>query len=1502
MKIYYQFGLTFSLVVFLFLTVTSQTTFQKTFGSSFSEEAKWVANTSTGYIVAGFTTTANSDRDGYLLNLDFAGNVIWQKRIGRDADDVFNVVYETTGGFLVLGETLSYGAGGKDAWLLKISPAGTILWSKTLGDATTDELGLNMFPVSGDRILVSGVRAPEGTFSYHACFYLLDNTGQTIWSRTYSNDGLPNQILANYVDNGVIYASGGTNGNGGFLRVDLETGDVISGMEYAGNFNESLYYLQPSPDGNLMLCDATWSATNNVQQRQWLNKVTREGQSLWSKVYSRPGGGLRGKIEDAGDGNFLLSSYDGTFSDNGDALLTKIDEDGNIMWSRNYGQPGLDWLWKAQLTPDGGYVSVGVATTMTGDRDVLIVKTDYEGLVAGCCIPSAGIFAENHTHTNDAILFSREDWVSSVPFTTQQVNANLQESAFCGNEPVGIFNDIALCANEAFTFNGVDYYAPDLIIDVLPGLYGCDTTIYYGLLLLSNINLTDTISFCPGETVSLGGQTYSQPDTVSLNFNNPNGCDTIVTYYLVYDTDPANCTSCNGTFLKIVGDEGQNVHGHGVYEAGDGNLYITGTKQDSALLIKMRPSGSIIWSRTFDILPNTVDNIAEIIVDSEGMIVGCGQCGDVQPIEAGFAFRYDPVGNTMLWTRLISTGSPYVMGIMEKSPGGNYILNSNPHEPFNNAQLTEISRADGTLAPSPLNKMFDVGSADNFNSTMIFNGKIYGVGRFTAGNLFTDMRHTLTKIDLATGQLEFANLGHFFAGPPARLYGMDFVIRNNNIISVGFGDETGEDLNNSKIFFYVDDLQGGTAGQSIRIDLQSTTSDAVDEIVRVPDGYILLCRSSFNSPADIFLVKINLLGELIWSKKVDFGIDQLLPVSIVQSQILAKDGFLYCVATTTTNATGEKRMMILKISQDGKMDGQCDYIADTPATAELLLMTSGEGVTPVETPVTDTYEPRVVAVSNSTPASEFLCRELVEDQVDITLCAGESITLGGQDYSTPDTVVLTLLNNIGCDSIITYIIEVLPQLTRSESISFCPGETVVIGGQAYTQSGTVIDTLPGIAACDTIVTYTLTLLPQPTRSESISFCPGEIVMIGGQAYTQSGTVIDTLPGVVACDTIVTYTLTLLPQPTRSESISFCPGETVVIGGQAYTQPGTVVDTIPGVAACDTIVTYTLTSLLPSPSVVSIECPNDISLIAGPGMSPLVVNYNLPTAMSDCPCPGLALTQTAGLPSGAEFPNGITEVCYSAKDSCGQVASCCFTVTIREVQPCDVKVNGCMRYELLSITADPVNNLTYRIQVTNNCSNKMIYTVIQLPNSVVAKAPANLSVFTAPSGRQYDVRNPNYSPFYSLRFQSIADGISNGQSDIFEYTLPVPSAPTYIHIGTRLAPQEYYEAHLNTFYCPKGITMPNNRADFSESLKSEKLLLFPNPSDGTLWVDLSAWAGESVQWRIFNSQGQQLIANTSATDEGLLRLELPQGMPNGLFFFEILQEGGQRETTRFVLQR
>ncbi|HRI60346.1 MAG TPA: T9SS type A sorting domain-containing protein, partial [Saprospiraceae bacterium] len=390
-----------------------------------------------------------------------------------------------------------------------------------------------------------------------------------------------------------------------------------------------------------------------------------------------------------------------------------------------------------------------------------------------------------------------------------------------------------------------------------------------------------------------------------------------------------------------------------------------------------------------------------------------------------------------------------------------------------------------------------------------------------------------------------------------------------------------------------------------------------------------------------------------------------------------------------------------------------------------------------------------------------------------------------------------------------------------------------------------------------------------------------------------------------CDLITTYTLILLPQPTLAETIAFCKGDTVFIAGTAYTQPGIVVDTISASVGCDTIATYTLQYLTDPNASVSIDCIDDINVATQAGTGPIVINYALPVTASDCPCPGIGLALTEGLPSGSLFPITTTKVCYQAGDSCGNTATCCFNVTVREELPCDVKEIGCMKYELLDIKRHASTlKLTYRIRVTNYCANKMIYTVIQIPDGMVAEAPDNNSIFTSEDGRDYDVRNPNFSPFYSLRFKSKNDSISSGNSDIFEYTLPPQADVDYIHVSSRLNPQIFYEAYLNTFNCPVEIVndKPGLRTDLTTFEKASNLRIFPNPTDGVLSIDLSDWQGQRIHVQVFDSRGQQVQQSALTAGGAPHELQLPDHLVTGLYLLEIVTESGEKRSARVVVQR
>ncbi|MBL7805021.1 MAG: choice-of-anchor L domain-containing protein [Saprospiraceae bacterium] len=518
----------------------------------------------------------------------------------------------------------------------------------------------------------------------------------------------------------------------------------------------------------------------------------------------------------------------------------------------------------------------------------------------------------------------------------------------------------------------------------------------------------------------------------------------------------------------------------------------------------------------------------------------------------------------------------------------------------------------------------------------------------------------------------------------------------------------------------------------------------------------------------------------------------------------------------------------------------------------------------------------------------------------IQFCSGSSVTIGDSTYTQPTTVEAVLPGQNGaCDTLATYVLQLLPEITRTETISFCPGESVTIAGTTYTETTTFVITVNGTGgACDTLVTYNLIKLPQPTTNASYDLCPGATLTLGGTAYAAPDTVLLTLPGQNGdCDTLATYVLNLLPYQTSLTTLSFCPGDSVTINGQIYTTEGTVTDTIPDPnGGCDIIATYVLESLTPAPSNVVLLCPASISVTIPAGNTGEVISYNDPFAATDCICPGLDVAMTYGLPSGSLFPVGVTDVCFAAEDKCGNTATCCFKVSVQENPPCDVKQIDCMKWELLTITQDAALNKTYRIRFTNFCSNTLSYALIQLPNGVVATEPVDNSIYTAPSGREYQVRNPNLTTFYSIRFNSLLPGINSGQSDIFKYTLPPTATPNYIHVAVRLFPRLYYESHLNTFFCPIGVT-PNAANDGAFDLQ-----VFPNPTNGNITVDLSLWAEQQVQLRVYDARGQLVLQNQAYAEYAPQTVLLPEGLESGLYFLEVQAAEGERVTTRFAVQR
>jgi len=126
---------------------------QKSLGGTSLDAAYSIAQTTDGgYVAAGTSSSNNGDVTGnhggsdyWVVKLDGVGVIQWQKSLGgTTGDGAYSIAHTTDGGYVVAGYSLSNNGdvtgnhGGADYWVLKLDSAGTLQWQKSLGGTGAD--------------------------------------------------------------------------------------------------------------------------------------------------------------------------------------------------------------------------------------------------------------------------------------------------------------------------------------------------------------------------------------------------------------------------------------------------------------------------------------------------------------------------------------------------------------------------------------------------------------------------------------------------------------------------------------------------------------------------------------------------------------------------------------------------------------------------------------------------------------------------------------------------------------------------------------------------------------------------------------------------------------------------------------------------------------------------------------------------------------------------------------------------------------------------------------------------------------------------------------------------------------------------------------------------------------------------------------------------------------------------------------------------------------------
>lgn len=158
----------------------------KTIGGSAADYASSIIQTSDGgYAVSGNTKSFNAgNEDIYLVKLSSGGSLQWSRRAGGTGDDLSGSLIQTSdGGYAVAGSTLSYGSGFYDMYIIKFSSTGVPLWSRAIG-GTSGDFGGSLLQTSDGSYVLAGTTQSFGAGWADIYVVKISAAGSILWTRT----------------------------------------------------------------------------------------------------------------------------------------------------------------------------------------------------------------------------------------------------------------------------------------------------------------------------------------------------------------------------------------------------------------------------------------------------------------------------------------------------------------------------------------------------------------------------------------------------------------------------------------------------------------------------------------------------------------------------------------------------------------------------------------------------------------------------------------------------------------------------------------------------------------------------------------------------------------------------------------------------------------------------------------------------------------------------------------------------------------------------------------------------------------------------------------------------------------------------------------------------------------------------------------------------------------------------------------------------------------------
>ena len=228
------------------------------------ERFTYAAQGSDGSVVcAGSTNSIGAGgNDVLMVSIDENGSQVFRKTYGTTGEEAaYHISSCDDGGFILACQAMDWGAGNGDYWIIRTDSMGDTLWTGTYGGAEFD------YPwrvvQSGDCYYVAGNTLSYGEGSYDWWILKLDSAGNILWDRTWGSKNTDTCMALEEADSGILVG-------GSSEEVLNEFRATAVGFDENGNVTHEWFY-QPgmirsitATDEGYLMGGTTYSADGDL--------------------------------------------------------------------------------------------------------------------------------------------------------------------------------------------------------------------------------------------------------------------------------------------------------------------------------------------------------------------------------------------------------------------------------------------------------------------------------------------------------------------------------------------------------------------------------------------------------------------------------------------------------------------------------------------------------------------------------------------------------------------------------------------------------------------------------------------------------------------------------------------------------------------------------------------------------------------------------------------------------------------------------------------------------------------------------------------------------------------------------------------------------------------------------------------------------------------------------------------------------------------------------------